>query len=70
MHTTIIAAACKGTWQQKWNCGWRQPVDASVAHSGATAGHLVIPAIAIGLILWAVLAMLRRRSGSPAAGRN
>lgn len=66
MHPLILAAACKGTWQQKWNCGWKQPTT-TAANAGAFAGHNVAPAL-IGLVIVALIliAASRSRSGKPA----
>jgi hypothetical protein len=62
----VIAAACKGTWQQKWDCGWHQPTS-TAANAGYFAGHNVAPAL-VGLVLVVlILALLSRGRSRTAA---
>lgn len=61
MHPLILAAACKGDWQQKLQCGWHQPTT-TAANAGSFAGHNVAPFLAVALIV--LLVALARRGGS------
>ena len=67
MHQHIIAAACKGTWQQKWDCGWHQPTTGA-ANAGYFAGHSVAPwAILAGIIiglLWVASRVSSRKTAT------
>jgi hypothetical protein len=65
----VIAAACKGTWQQKWDCGWHQPTT-TAANAGYFAGHNVAPAL-VGLLLVVLIIALasRGRSGKPVTSK-
>ena len=53
-------------WHTCWNAGWSQPVNTTVANTGHAVGTGAIPAVALILIVLAVIALSRRRSGSPA----
>lgn len=65
----VIAASCNtGSWQQKWNCGWHQPVNSTATHIGYAAGHNLAPIVIGLLILWVILKAARRR-GRATAGK-
>lgn len=68
--THAIAASCTtGTWQQKWSCGWHQPVNTHMVNAGYFAGHNIAPwgLVAIGVFL---LLIFTRRVRVPAASRK
>jgi hypothetical protein len=68
--THVLAAACKGDWQQKLKCGWHQPTT-TAANAGAFTGHSVMPWLIgaiIGLLI--IVAMSKSRSGTPAASKS
>ena len=62
MYPLITAAACTGSWQQKWNCGWKQPTT-TAANAGAFAGHNVAP-ILVGLLIVALIALAASKGRS------
>ena len=67
----VIAAACStGSWQQRWDCGWKQPTTGA-ANAGYFAGHSVMPALIVLLIIVAIIALAgKSRSRRPAASKN
>ena len=52
-------------WKACWNAGYSQPTT-TAANAGAFVGHNVGPFLIVALIIFAVIALARRRSGSPA----
>ena len=68
MHNVIAAACSTGTWQQKWDCGWRQPTTGA-AKAGYFAGHDVAPVL-IGLLIVAMIIIVASRSGSRRAAAS
>ena len=63
----VAAARCTGTWQQRWNCGLRQPNPAT-AQAGYNVGHNVIPVLFVLLIILLVArAVKKRKKGRSAA---
>ncbi len=68
MITDLAAAtpACTGTWQQKWNCGWKQPTttSAAVGHAGYDFGHNLLPALFVLLVIVLVVRAAKRRGKS------
>ena len=69
MHQVIAAGCSTGSWQQKWDCGWNQPTTGA-ANAGYFTGHNVVPALIGLLILAAIIAVARSRSGRPAASKS
>lgn len=71
MHTALAATAqCAGSWQQKWNCGWKQPTT-TAADAGAFAGHNIAPFLILAAIVVLILiAVSKSRSGTPAPSKN
>lgn len=72
MHTALAQAAakCTGSWQQQWNCGWKQPTT-TAANAGYFAGHNVAPFLILGAIIGLILiAVSKSRSSTPAANSN
>jgi len=71
MITDLAAAApscTTGTWSQKWNCGWNQPVPAGVKVAGYNFGHnLLVPLLIIGLIFLVARSVRRRRKSGRTA---
>jgi hypothetical protein len=53
-------------WKTCWNLGYNQPVNSTVAHVGFAAGKGAVPAVLLIVIVLAVIALSRRRSGRPA----
>ena len=70
MITGLAAAApaCTGTWQQKWNCGWKQPASSALPQAGYDFGHSLVPALVVLLVvILAVRVAKRRKKGRSAA---
>jgi hypothetical protein len=70
----VAAARCAGTWQQKWQCGWKQPVSPALPRAGYDFGHSLLPALVVLLAVVLVVRFARKRkkgrSAAPAgAGR-
>ena len=67
MITNLAAAAarCTGTWQQKWNCGWKQPASSALPQAGYDFGHSLLPAL---VVLAVVILLVRARRGGRRAG--
>ena len=53
-------------WKACWDAGYSQPANTTVANAGHAVGTGAIPAIVLIVIILAVIALARRRSGSPA----
>jgi large-conductance mechanosensitive channel len=56
-------------WKTCWNAGWSQPTT-TAANAGAFVGHTIAPFLIIALIVFAVIALSRRRSGTPATSKG
>ena len=69
MHPLILAAACKGDWQQKWNCGWKQPTT-TAANAGAFAGHNIAPVLIVAVIVLALLMLASKGKSRSTATSN
>ena len=74
MITPHVAAAarCAGTWQQKWQCGWK--TSPGVATAGYDFGHSLAPALVVLFVVILLFRVAKRRkkgrSAAPAgAGR-
>ena len=65
----LAAARCAGTWQQKWNCGWKQPTSSALPRTGYDFGHSLLPALVVlAVVILAVrVAKRRRKKGRRAA---
>jgi hypothetical protein len=63
IHDLAAAAAnCNtGTWWQKWNCGWNQPVSPQTASSGYTFGRSLLPVLVVLLVIILIAMSARRR---------
>jgi hypothetical protein len=68
-HDLAAAAAnCNtGTWAQKWNCGWSQPVSPQTASAGYTFGHSLLPALVVLLVIILIARSARKRKKSRTA---
>lgn len=58
-----------GQWTTCWNAGWHLPTT-TAANTGAFAGHNIGPIVIGLLIIVAVIALARRRSGTPATSKG
>ena len=65
MTGTTAAACSTGSWQQKWDCGWRQPPSTAVQHAGFLAGHNAVWLIVAVIV--AVMIFVRGARGHRAA---
>ena len=70
----VAAARCTGTWQQKWQCGWKQPTTSALPQAGYDFGHSLVPALVVLLVIIVVARIAKKRkkgrSAAPAgAGR-
>ena len=66
-HATA-AARCAGTWQQRWNCGWKQPTSSALPQAGYDFGHSVLPALVVLLVVvFLVRAAKKRKKGRSTA---
>ncbi len=64
----LAAARCAGTWQQKWNCGWKQPTSSALPRTGYDFGHSLLPALIVVLVLvFLYRAAKKRKKGRSAA---
>ena len=73
-HHAAAAAKCTGTWQQRWNCGWKQPTSSALPQAGYDFGHTLLPVLVVLLVVLLVVRVAKKRkkgrSASPAgAGR-
>jgi LPXTG-motif cell wall-anchored protein len=66
INLAAAAPSCTGTWAQKWNCGWK--TSPGVAQAGYDAGHSLIPLLAVLLVAFLVVSVVRKRrkSSTPA----
>jgi hypothetical protein len=70
MHYVIAASCSTGSWEQRWKCGWNQPVTGA-ANAGNFAGHNVVPVLIGLLIVFAIIALARSsRSRRAATSRS
>jgi hypothetical protein len=73
MHDNLAAAAANcstGTWQQKWDCGWNQPVTGA-AHAGQLTGHSIPVAVAaVILLILIVIVAKRAKSARPSPAKT
>ena len=70
MHQVIAASCSTGSWEQRWKCGWNQPTGGA-ANAGYFAGHNVMPALIVLLVVVAIIALAgKSRSRRPAASKN
>ena len=68
-HLAAAAASCStGTWEQKWKCGWNQPVPVSVPHAGYNFGHSLLPALVVLLVIILIARKRKRRRPAAPAG--
>jgi hypothetical protein len=69
IHDLAAAAAnCNtGTWAQKWNCGWNQPVSPQTASFGYSFGHSLLPALVILAVVILIARSARKRKKSRTA---
>jgi hypothetical protein len=67
--TSGIGVHTPQQWQTCWNLGYDQPVTGA-AHAGAAVGGGFGTILVIALIVLAVIALARRRSGSPATSKG
>ncbi len=67
-HLAGAAASCTtGTWAQKWECGWNQPVSPAVTHASYDFGHSLLPALAaLAVIILIARAVRKRKKARPA----
>lgn len=64
----VAAASCTGTWQQRWNCGWKQPTSSALPQAGYDFGRSLLPALVVLLVVvFLVRAARRRKKGRSAA---
>ena len=73
-HHAVAAAGCTGTWQQRWNCGWKQPTSSALPQAGYDFGHSLLPALVVLLVVVFLVRVAKKRkkgrSAAPAgAGR-
>jgi hypothetical protein len=62
----VAAARCAGTWQQRWNCGWK--TSPGVGQAGYAFGHTLVPALIVLLVvILAVRVAKKRKKGRSAA---
>ena len=59
------AARCAGTWQQRWNCGWK--TSPGVATAGYDFGHSLAPALVVLLVIILAVKVAKRRKKSRGA---
>jgi hypothetical protein len=70
----VAAASCAGTWQQRWNCGWKQPTSSALPQAGYDFGHSLLPALIVLAVVVLLVRAAKRRgksrsSASAGAGR-
>ena len=64
----VAAARCTGTWQQKWNCGWKQPTSSALPQAGYDFGHnLLLGLVILFVVLFLVRAAKKRKKGRSTA---
>ena len=62
------AARCAGTWQQRWNCGWKQPTSSALPQAGYDFGRSLLPVLVVlAVVIFLVRAAKRRKKGRSTA---
>ena len=69
IHDLAAAAAnCStGTWSQKWNCGWNQPVSPQTASLSYSFGHSLLPALVVLAVVILIARSVKKRKKARAA---
>ena len=63
----VAAASCTGNWQQKWQCGWKQPASSALPQAGYDFGHSLIPLLVVLAVIVLVVRVAKRRKKSRGA---
>ncbi len=69
MITNLAAAAasCTGTWQQRWNCGWKQPTSSALPQAGYDFGRSLLPALVVLTVVILIARSVKRRKKTRSA---
>jgi LPXTG-motif cell wall-anchored protein len=69
-HLAAAAANCNtGTWQQRWNCGWKQPTSSALPQAGYDFGHTLLPVLVVlAIVIFLVRAAKKRKKSAATAG--